>query len=173
MDLNPVFTPCENEGVTNQSSLLLDLNSKRHCNYRPPTKLWEGNVFTRVCQSVCPEGRCPCTGPAPIPPHIRYFPHSLCCTGIAPEPPQVFGQGSRRISLQNFKWPCKSGATQVTQSSNQMATGYRSSANDMPGNDSTDDLTFPISVQKLKPPHLPCFPLFSARYTKSLYYRTF
>ena len=51
-----------------------------------------------------------------------------------------------------------------------MATGYRSSANDMPGNDSTDDLTFPISVQKIKPPHLPCFPLFSARYTKSLYW---
>ena len=60
-------------------SLLLEENI-----YRPPAKLWDGNVFRRVCLSVCPQtgphvitawtrsnfftwGSPPTTGPEPTP----------------------------------------------------------------------------------------------------------
>ena len=43
--------------------------------YRPPTKLWEGNVFIRVFPSLCPQG-IPCDlYPSPPPrPHVNIRP---------------------------------------------------------------------------------------------------
>ena len=33
---------------------LCDTRQQSETFYRPPTKLWKGNVFSRVCMSVCP-----------------------------------------------------------------------------------------------------------------------
>ena len=58
--------------------------------YHPPTKLREGNIFSRVCLSFCPQGS-PHTGPRPWPPAIttpyRDFPWPCPPTPVHRDPP--------------------------------------------------------------------------------------
>ena len=56
-----------------------------HIYYGPPMKLWEGNVFSRVCHSVGGEEGLLCTGPQPPPPIQRPSPAPTpLCTGYKP-----------------------------------------------------------------------------------------
>ena len=45
--------------------------------YQPPTKLGEGNVFTRICLSVCSHGGFLVQGPGPAPPQPCTGPFSV------------------------------------------------------------------------------------------------
>ena len=52
------------------NAFLLLVKMKIQCisSYRPQTKLWEGNIFTPVCQSFCSQGEGVVHPPRQIPP---------------------------------------------------------------------------------------------------------
>ena len=56
-------------------------NYHQDANYRPPTKLREGNIFSHVCQSSCSQG-CPyCTGFQPVTLCTGYW-HTWTCSNL-------------------------------------------------------------------------------------------